>query len=299
MPDTDLLISGYAFLECPRWHDGALWVSDFYTYQVLRVDGSGTARKVLDVPEQPSGLGWLPDGDMLVVSMRDRKILRWDGTAVKVHADLWGLAESHLNDMVVDAHGRAYVGNFGSDAFAGEALRDATLFRIDPDGAVHPVARELRCPNGMTITPDGNRMYLSESTGNRVSTFDISDGGDLGERRDWCALGAVPTGSHFETAAANGELVWVPDGMSLDAEGAIWVADAIGGRAVRIRDGVIEDAVSTADRGLTVVACALGGPDGRTLHLCAAEGFEEHACKARHSSCVLTTRVDVPHAGLP
>jgi sugar lactone lactonase YvrE len=299
MPDTDVLISGYAFLECPRWHDGALWVSDFYTHQVLRVDEAGTAAKVLDVPRQPSGLGWLPGGDLLVVSMRDRKVLRWDGSAVTVHADLWELAESHVNDMVVDTHGRAYVGNFGSDAFAGEALRDATLFRIDPDGSVHAAARNLRCPNGMTITPDGTTMYLSESTGNRVSAFDIDAEGGLGDRRDWCALGAVPTASHFEAAAADGELAWVPDGMTLDAEGAIWVADAIGGRALRIRDGVIVDQVSTADRGLTVVACALGGPDGRTLHLCAAEGFDEHACKAHHSSCVLTTSVAVPHAGRP
>src|ERR1700745_1125472 len=157
------ILDGMSYLECPRWHDGRLYLSDFYTRRVVAtaLEGGGEPETIVEVPEQPSGIGWLPDGTMLVVSMRDRKILRVsDGGATDVHADLSGLASWHLNDMVVDAEGRAYVGHFGFDIMAGERITTANVIRVDPDGSATVAAEDLSFPNGTVITPDGHTMVV-------------------------------------------------------------------------------------------------------------------------------------------
>jgi len=291
------VVEGYSYLEGPRWHDGKLWVSDFYTHKVFTVTPDGTTEDVATVPQQPSGLGWLPDGRLLIVSMKDRKLLRREHSGELVeHADLSHLVTGHLNDMVVDAQGRAYVGNFGFDLMGGAAFKAATLVKVDPDGAASVVADGLKFPNGSVITPDGGTLIVDETFGNRVSAFDIRPDGTLGPRRDWADFGPLPDTD--VVADLVGASAIGPDGNSLDAEGALWVADAIHHRVVRVAEGgaVLEE-ISTGEDG--VFACALGGADGRTLFLCVAPNFDETERKSSRLGRLLSTRVDVPHAGLP
>ncbi len=292
-----VLLEGRSFLESPRWYDGALWLSDFYTGEVLRLDAEGTATVVARVPEQPSGLGWLPDGRLLIVSMRDRRVLRQeaDGRLV-THADLSAYASGHTNDMVVDAQGRAWVGNFGFDLMGGAPAHTADLVRVDPDGSVHLAARDLYFPNGSMISADGRTLLVGETMGNRISAFDIAADGTLGPRRDWAHFGPLPTLGDIPSVL--GQLVAAPDGATLDAEGCIWFADAIGHRVVRMAPGgEIVDSLSTGEQG--VFACMLGGPDGCTLYLCVAPDFHEPLRKAAREAALWSTRVRAPHAGRP
>jgi sugar lactone lactonase YvrE len=283
--------AGFHFLEAPRWHDGRLWFVDFYGYQVwsMREDGSDT-RVEADVPGQPSGLGWLPDGRLLVVSMRDRKVLRREANGMlAVHADLSGHATGHLNDLVVDGRGRAFVGNFGFDLMAGDRVRPAALHRVDPDGHVTQVADDLWFPNGSVITGD-NVLVVVETFGNRVTAFDLTPDGDLVNRRSWATFGPLPTDDRVEEAL--GELVIAGDGACLDVDGGLWIADALGSRLVRVTaGGTITDEIRP---GSPVYACALGGADGRTLFACAAPDFHEAARKAAHEGRMLAVRVAVP-----
>ncbi|MQA13044.1 MAG: gluconolactonase [Pseudonocardiaceae bacterium] len=294
--DLDVVASGFSFLEGPRWHDGRLWVSDFYTHRVVAVSAQGEVETVAEVPQQPSGLGWLPDGRMLAVSMRDRRLLRREDSGRLVeHADLSQLASWHLNDMVVDAAGRAYVGNFGFDLMGGAPMRPANIVRVDPDSTATVVAEDMLFPNGMAITPDGATLIAAESFGQRLTAFDVDGDGSLRNRREWARFGAVPETDDLNEALAG--ITLVPDGMCLDTEGAVWVADAIGHRVVRVRDGEIVDEVSAGDLG--VFACMLGGDDGRTLFLCTAPSFAEHERRDTREAVLLSATVQVPHAGLP
>ncbi|HMO44463.1 MAG TPA: SMP-30/gluconolactonase/LRE family protein [Rubrivivax sp.] len=294
-PPFTTLLSGYSFFESPRWHDGRLWLSDFYTHQVIAADLQGRVEKIAGVPGQPSGLGWLPDGRLLIVSMKDRKLLRRepDGRLV-THADLSGVATGHCNDMGVDALGRAWVGNFGFDLMGGGAVQTANLARVDPDGSVHVAARDLYFPNAIMVTPDGATLIVNETLGHRLSAFDIAADGSLGPRRDWAVFGPLVQSTSMADYVANGKLA--ADGGVLDAEGAVWVADAIGNRAVRVAEGgrVLQE-VSTGAIG--TFACTLGGPDGRTLFLCVAPDFLEHQRAAAREAQIWTTRVDVPGVG--
>ncbi|HLM63752.1 MAG TPA: SMP-30/gluconolactonase/LRE family protein [Acidimicrobiales bacterium] len=279
------LAEGGGFFEGPRWHDGRWWVSDFYERTVTAIEPGGGREVVLTVEGQPSGLGWRPDGSLLVNSMKDRRVLRraGDGTVEEV-ADLSGVAAvgGYLNDMVVDAAGRAYVGNFGFDLMGGEPLSDTALVRVDPDGSVTVAAEGLSFPNGTVITPDGSTLVVGETTGGRLTAFTVAGGGALVDRRVWAE---VPGTS--------------PDGCTLDAEGRIWAADALGNRLVRVAEGgEIVDEVP-APEGLGFYACMLGGDDGRTLLVCAAPDFFERNRSVAREAVLLTTTVDVGHAGLP
>lgn len=295
----DRLIDGYSFLECPRWHDGRLFLSDFYTEQVIAVNLDGKVETIVEVPQQPSGLGWTPDGTLLISSMRDRKVLAFDGSTLQEYADLSQLAGSHLNDMVVDVQGRAYVGNFGSDILVGEPLRSDNLIRVDPDGSTTVVAEDMHFSNGSVITPDGRTLIISETFANRVTAFDIEPDGSLTNRRAFWTHSKPPETDDLAAALESGQVAVMPDGMTLDAEGAIWVADAIGNRALRIKDGEVVEEINTSDLGLGVFACGLGGENGTTLFLCSTPSFHADECRADHKSCILTTEVEVPHAGLP
>ncbi|TQL68241.1 sugar lactone lactonase YvrE [Nocardioides albertanoniae] len=284
------------YLECPRWHEERIWFVDFYSYKVYSAQEDGSDLRVeAEVPGQPSGLGWLPDGRLLIVSMRDHRILRreTDGELV-THADLGDHVTQHLNDMVVDEQGRAYVGNFGFDIMAGADLASTHLLRVDPDGTVAVVAEDLWFPNGSVITPDG-ALLVDETCGNRISAFDIAADGSLTNRRTWAKFGELTTHTAFGDAMS--DAVLAPDGCCLDAEGAMWVADAVFGRLVRVAEG--GEILEQIEPGGGVFACMLGGSDGKTLYACAAPDFFEEPRKATTEARLLAIRVDVPGAGLP
>ena len=243
------LIENLAFAEAPRWHQGELWFSDFYTHRVMRIDCEGRAHVVVEVPNQPSGLGWLSDGRLLVVSMLDRKLMRLDPTGLRQVADLSALAGFHCNDMVVDAKGRAYIGNFGFDLFTQPVMPKPTmLVRVDPDGAVSVAADDMQFPNGTVITPDGKTMIIGETFARRLTAFDIASDGKLSNRRIWADLGTV-----------------APDGICLDAEGAVWVASPRSNEFVRVLEGGSITRRITASN--QAIACALGGDNGKRLFM--------------------------------
>jgi sugar lactone lactonase YvrE len=292
------LLEGGAFFEGPRWRDGRWWVSDFYRRTVFTVTPGGAEQAVLPVEGQPSGLGWLPDGSLLVVSRKDRRLLRRspDGEVAE-HADLSRLAKGELNDMVVDRHGRAYVGNFGFDLMTRADPAPTELVRVDPDGSAKVVADGLWFPNGTVISPDGATLIVGETAAARYTAFAVTEDGSLTDRRVWGQMAPEPPFDSFERMLAG--LQFAPDGCSLDAEGHIWSADAVGGRAARVAPGgEVVEAVPVPD-GLGVFACQLGGVDGRTLLLCAAPDFLERCRRDVREAVLRTTTVDVPHAGLP
>ncbi|SFS78936.1 SMP-30/gluconolactonase/LRE family protein [Saccharopolyspora flava] len=295
MREISTVLDGFSFLECPRWHDERLWLSDFYTGRVMTTDGRGPAEVVAEVPEQPGGLGWLPDGRALIVSMRDKRLLVRDSDGrLAEHADLSAHAPGALNDMLVDAQGRAYVGNFGFDLMAGEPIRWTTLLRVDPDGSVVEAAADLGFPNGMVLL-DGNVLVVAETFAGRLTAFDVAADGSLHGRRVWATFSEVPESDDVEQVL--GALDVGPDEICADSEGAIWVADALHGRVLRVREGGdIADEISV---GTGVFACALGGSDGRTLFLCAAPSFAEHERRPVREAELRSVRVDVPGAGLP
>ena len=246
--------------------------------EVLRFDASGTPTRVLEVEHCPSGLGWLPDGDLLVVSMEDHRLLRFDGQRVTTHADLSTLARGRCNDMVVDAQGRAYVGNFGFDLHAGEAVRPTDLIRVDPDGSARIVASDLIFPNGTVITPDGHTLIIGESFAGRLTAFDRTADGGLINRRVWAQL---PGGA-------------VPDGICLDTSGGIWVASPATNECIRVEaGGAITHRVAT-DRG--AYACMLGG---NHLYILVSGTAHPDQCRAERSGQILVTPAPFNGAGLP
>jgi sugar lactone lactonase YvrE len=276
----EILLDGLTFPEGPRWHDGKLWFSDFYSFRVLTVDLSGHSRTIVEVPQRPSGLGWTPAGDLLIVSMLDKRVLKLAQGRLEIAAELKDFATGPCNDMVVDAAGRAYVGNFGYDRHAGEPLRATCIVRVDPDGSVTRVADDLLFPNGSVITPDGKTFVVGETQGHCLTAFDIAADGALANRRSFANLG-----NSF------------PDGICLDAEGAIWVADAGGNRVIRVREGGrIAQVISTGQQG--AYACMLGGADRRTLFICTSSGSGPAMAQKRDGRIEMV-RVDVPGAGLP
>lgn len=275
-----VLLEGLTFPEGPRWHEGRLWFSDFYSHRVLALDLVGAAETIVDVPTRPSGLGWRRDGTLLIVSMLDRALLALAGGGLRRVADLSALAGGPCNDMVIDAADRAYVGNFGYDRHGGEAPRTTGLIRVDGDGRATSVADDLMFPNGMAITPDGKTMIVAETYAHRISAFAIGADGALSARRVFAEMPGC-----------------YPDGICLDAEGAIWVADARGHEASRVFEGGrIAQRVSVGDR--TVFACMLGGADRRTLFLCTCTGSGP-AMAEKTDGKIEYTRVAVPGAGLP
>jgi sugar lactone lactonase YvrE len=290
MPEATLLVDGLYFGEGPRWHDGKLWLSDFHDHAVKTVDPHGNVEVMVEVPGMPSGLGWLPDGHLLVVSMTDRRLLRIEAEGPVEHADLSGVATFHANDMVVDALGRAYVGNFGFDLDEAlltrgveQVIHDhatAALARVDPDGSVHVAATDLHFPNGSVISPDGRTLIVAETLGFRLTAFDIAPDGSLSNRRIWADLGDR-----------------VPDGICLDAEGNVWVANPLAPECFLVAEGgAIIDLVTTDQ---PCYACMLGGPDGRTLFMCTAQTSVAELARQNRTGHVLTARVAVGHAGLP
>jgi sugar lactone lactonase YvrE len=231
----------------------------------------------------------MPDGSLLVVSKQDHVVLRWTpGGEPTVHADVSEYCGGDLNDMVVSANGHAYVGNFGFDLMGGAHAAYTNVVHVDPHGNAEVAADELGFPNGMVITPDGSTLIVAETIAARFTAFTIGDDGTLSDRRVWAQVAGSPP-----------ELRFSPDGITLDAEEHVWAADALGARAARVAPGgEIVDAIP-APEGLGFFACMLGGEDGRTLLLLGAPDFAEENRRNAREAVLLTTTVDVPHAGLP
>ncbi|MEV0154925.1 SMP-30/gluconolactonase/LRE family protein [Micromonospora sp. NPDC050686] len=273
-----VLLDGLAFGESPRWHDGRLWVADWGAGEVLTVDAEGRATVVARVDGLPICLDWLPDGRLLVVAGGAGRLLRRepDGSLVD-HADLRSLVAHPWNEVVTDARGNAYVNTIGFD-FPGGEYAPGGIALVTPDGAARMVAADLAFPNGMALTPDGSTLIVAESYAARLTAYDVAADGSLSGRRVWAA---VP-----ESA---------PDGICLDADGAVWYGDVPNRCAVRVAEGGrILDRIAL-DRGC--FACALGGADGRTLHLVAMEWAPQTLAGGPRTGQVLTVAAPAPAAG--
>lgn len=267
------LTGGHAFLECPRWSGGRLWVSDLYANRVLAVSSDGLVTQMAEVPGRPSGLGFAPDGTAWVVSMADSCVLRVDTGAVV--AELQTVVAPPANDMLLDAEGRAYVGSPGFDLAAGQPPVLGGIAMIGLEGEVRLVADGLAFPNGMALTEDGATLLVAETMGAQITAFRRAADGSLSERRVWARLPGC-----------------MPDGVALDALGGLWVADPGARHVIRVEEeGRVTHDLSTPAR---AYGCALGGPDGRTLFVCTADTFHTGPALARKSSAVVTVRVETP-----
>ncbi len=284
MPTRTLrpILGGLAFGEAPRWREGRLWFSDMHAHEVVAVTPDGVRETMLESPTAVSGLGWLPDGRMLVVSMDDNRLMRLetDGRLVE-HADLSPVSALNPNDMVVDAQGRAYVGNFGFPLYPRGETKPAKLARVDPDGSLHEAADGLIFPNGMVITPDGKTLVVGETFASRMTAFDIAADGGLSNRRAWATL---PEGA-------------VPDGCCLDAEGAIWVASPTTNEVLRLHEG--GRVSERIDVGRGAYACMLGAADRKTLFVLVSDESDPLLTRANCTAGILAVEVEVAGAGLP
>ncbi len=277
--ETEIVLMGLAFGEGPRWRDDHLWFSDFYRHGIFRVDESGNEELVLKVPTQPSGLGWLPDGDLLFVSMLDRSLKRMNGSGeVSLHADLSDIAGGPCNDMVVSTDGTAYVGNFGFEE--GQKFAQATLAVVGVDGKAHKGPDGLDFPNGTVINPEGDRLIIAESYGSRLLSFDIEEDGSLTGRRLFADLGSR-----------------VPDGICLDADGGVWVGDPANHSVFRVVEG--GEVTDHIDLELNCYACMLGGQDRKTLYLVTAPTSGRGGAADRREGRIERVRVEIPGAGTP
>jgi len=284
-PNVQTLMTGIAFGESPRWHDDRLWFSDWGAQEVVAVDleGNGEVMVRVDFPTFPMCIDWLPDGRLLIVSGRDGLLVRRepDGSLV-THADLSGLAEKGhpWNEIVVDGRGNAYINNQGFE-FPGGEFAPGTIALLTPDGSARQVADGIAFPNGMAVTPDNSTLIVAESYGNKLTAFDIAGEGGLSDGRVWADLGDG-----------------VPDGICVDAEGAVWYADVPNKRCVRVGEG--GEVLQTIDLDRGCFACMLGGADRRTLFLVATEWRgTEHMAEGARTGQVLTTEAPAPGAGWP
>ncbi len=275
------LADGFVFLEGPRWHQDRLWFSDMWAFKVFTLTEAGERAMVCDVLQRPSGLGFLPDGTPLIVSMADRKLLQWRGNALHDHADLTALTAGDLNDSVTDAQGRTYVGNFGYDLFGGASAAPADLVLVEADGQARIVASGLDFPNGSVIKDGGKTLVVAESWAGRLTAFDIARDGSLSNRRIYATLGER-----------------IPDGICLDAAGGIWVSCFGSGEFLRVLDGgEITDRVSSGNK--RAVACQLGGRDGKTLFCLTYDGTLEDIHVQKPGGAIETVRVAVAAGNSP
>jgi sugar lactone lactonase YvrE len=281
--DRKLLVDGIVFGEGPRWHQGRLYFSDIGDHRVQAVGPDGRLETVALLAGAPSGLGWLPDGRMLVVSMEDHRLLRLDPGGLREVADLSPWCGGKANDMVVDARGRAWVGNIGFDLEARPiAPRPTSLLRVDPDGSVGVAARDLWCPNGLAISADAGTLVVAESAAGRLAAFDVAADGSLARPRVFATL---PPGA-------------APDGICIDAEDAVWVASPTTREFLRVRaGGEVAERIPTGER--IAIACALGGEGRRTLFLVTSWTTSLVEAARARGGRIETCEVAVPGAGWP
>jgi sugar lactone lactonase YvrE len=283
MSELQTLRTGIVFGEQPRWHEGRLWFSDWGTQEVIAVDLDGNSEVILEGPSFPLCVDWLPDGRLLVVSARDGLLLRRepDGSLL-THAGLNGVSQPPAgNELVVDGRGNAYVNGGGFDLMAGEDFAPGIVALVTPDGSARQVADGIAFPNGMHVMPDDSTLIVAESYAKRLTAFEIAADGGLSNRRVWADLGDG-----------------VPDGICIDAEGAVWYGDVPNRRCVRVREG--GEILQTVELDRGCFACALGGPDRSTLFMIATEwSGPENMFEGPRTGQVLTVEAPAPGAGWP
>jgi sugar lactone lactonase YvrE len=267
------LANGFCFGEGPRWFEGLLWFSDMLGEAVHTVNLHGDMTKLPLAGHAPSGLGFRPDGSLLIASTENHQVLRYDGDAVSTVVDLSDIVPANLGDMVIDHVGRAYVGS--------QAREGGVIVRVDPDDNPTVVAGDLDFPNGMVITPDGTTMIVAESIGRRLTAYTIGSDGSLSDRRIF----------------ADG-LDGPPDGICLDAQGGVWTSMTLANRFDRIvKGGTVTDRIDIGDR--TAIACMLGGPERRTLFMLSSTSAYPDRLVGTKLARLDATTVDIPGAGLP
>jgi sugar lactone lactonase YvrE len=283
LPELHTLMTGLVFGEQPRWHEDRLWFSDWGTQEVIAVDLKGNSEVILRAPSFPCCVDWLPDGRLVVVSAGDGRLLRRepDGSLV-THADLSRLSDRPAgNELVVDGRGNAYVNGGGFDLMAGEEFSPGIVALATPDGSARQVADGLAFPNGMLVTPDDLTLIVAESYASRLTAFEIAADGGLSNRRVWADLQGG-----------------VPDGICLDAEGAVWYGDVPNKRCVRVREG--GEVLQTLDLDRGCFACALGGADRRTLFMMATEwSGPANMFQGPRTGQVLSAEAPAPGTGWP
>lgn len=277
---SEVLLTGVALGESPRWHDGRLWFSDWVANEIVAVDLDGKRETVAEVPGMPFGFDWAPGGHMLIVTNGARRRLQRmapDG-GLETVADLTDLVDKPWNEIVVDARGHVYLNSIGFDLMTGEDPAPGIIAVVGADGTVRQVADGLEFPNGMAVTPDGSTLIVSESYAQRLTAFDIAADGGLSNRRVWADIDGYP------------------DGICVDADGAVWCAAML--RCLRVREGGEVLAAFELDR--SCFACMLGGDDGRTLFVMAAEwnGVAGATSDGRTGQVVMVP-APAPHAGRP
>ncbi|MFT4613304.1 MAG: sugar lactone lactonase YvrE [Bacteroidia bacterium] len=289
MKKTTPIAEGIYFGEGPRWHNDRLWFSDFYAHAVKSVSESGDLRIELELEDQPSGLGWLPDGRLLLVAMKERAVKRLDPEGLVLHANIEHLTAHLCNDMVVDANGTAWVGNFGFDLDAGlktraaEILADppkANLVRVDADGSACIASPDMAFPNGMVVSPDGTTLIVAETLGGKLTAFTINDDNSLRNRRVWASVEGT-----------------CPDGICLNENNQVWFANALAPEVVLVAEGgeIIERVETTQN----CYACMLGGEDGKTLFAVTAQASDHNTAGAAATGKIESVRVDAARAGWP
>ena len=291
MSDARTIHSGLCFVEGPRWHEGALWFSDMHAHRVLRSTLTDPPETIVEIADdRPSGLGWLPDGRLLVVAMASRQLRRVEADGeVVVHADLSKIARGDCNDMISRADGTAWVGDMAFDVHAGGAAMQAgQTILISPSGEAVSAADDLVAPNGHVLSPDEKTLIVAESGGFRLTAFDVGTDGALSNRRLFAELTPAP-GYDFAP----------PDGICLDAEGAVWVADPIGHRFYRVCEGgEVTDLIPVHD-GWNAIACVLGGPERRTLLMSVSQVLPGAEDLPPGNARIDALEVPVPGAGAP
>jgi sugar lactone lactonase YvrE len=275
---------GLKFTESPRWHEGKLWFLDIHDQRIKTVDLRGQVETVLALPFIPNGFGLTPKGGVIVGDAFQRRIYRWEGTALQPVADISNLTTYCLSDGIVDAMGRLYVGDIGYNFAdpAAKPVETCVIVLVPRDGAASVVANGLFFPNGMVITRDGRTLIVGETLGHRLTAFDIQDDGSLGNRRVWAQL-PDDVG---------------PDGICLDAQGAVWVANPEGqDKVVRVRQG--GEITDRIDVDAHAYAVMLGGPERRHLFICASGSHDPAEIQRQPSATLQVVEVDVPGAGIP
>jgi len=288
MPTLTVFATGFHLPECPRWHGGQLWMSDMWGRTVYRFDPDGRRHTVHRFDDDdPGGLGWLPDGRLLVVGMERRRLYRLEPEGAVLHADLAALLPWPCNDMIVADDGTAYVTHFGYDMWGGTTeFRAAVLIRVSADGRVDTVADDLLCPNGIALSADGRRLFVAEPGGSRISRFTVARDGSLSERVVFAQLAPVADQQYAP-----------PDGICLDVAGAIWAAEPVGKRVLRIEpDGQATTEIACEQHPLAV---ALGGSDRRTLFVCCSEQISKPHRTPQPTGTLCTLDVAVPGSGRP
>jgi sugar lactone lactonase YvrE len=280
MPEPRVLMEGIGLGESPRWHEGRLWFSDWVGHQVIALSPDGQSEVVAEVDAFPFSIDWLPDGPMLVTAGRELLRLEPDGS-LSTHSDLSELTEFGWNEIVADGRGNSYVNGPGFDMMAGADFAPGGVALLRPDGSAERVAENIAFPNGMAVMPDDSTLIVADSYGKELVGFQIGEHGALSNRRAWADLGEG-----------------VPDGICLDAEGAVWYGDVPNRRCVRVAEG--GEVLETIDLDRGCFACMLGGADGRTLFMNVAEWKgPEGIFQEPRTGQVLAVEAPAPHAGHP